>query len=257
MTFRRVERFRVVCGLVALTFITTTALADATYTVKSGDTVSKLAIRFNIPVEDLISRNNLKNPDLIYVGQQLKLPDNAAPATPAAQADKKPAEEAKAEAPAPAAAEKPAPPKAAEDRPLTGRELMAERARILEAQRVKRGEQIATVARSYYGSPYRRGGTSSRGMDCSGLVVRALATQGIRAPHNGAMLFKMGTPVKYKDLQPGDVLFFTTRGLPIGHVGIWVGNNKFIHAANSRRGVIVSEVAGYYAKRLVGARRLH
>lgn len=239
MTFRRAERFRLVCGLVALMFCMATALADATYTVKPGDTVSKLAIRYSVPVQDLISLNNLQNPDLIYVGQQLKLPDGAAPQPEAAQ----PAEAAR--------------PPAAPERPLTGRELLAERARLLEAQRAQRGEKIAAVAQTYYGSPYRRGGTSSRGMDCSGLVMRALATQGIPAPHNGAMLFKMGTPVKYKDLQPGDVLCFTTRGLPIGHVGIWIGNNKFVHAANSRRGVIISEVAGYYAKRLVGARRLH
>lgn len=246
MTFRRTGRFRLVCGLVTLTFVTVMALADVTYTVKPGDSVSKLAIRFNTPVEEIISRNNLKNPDLIYVGQQLTLPDSAAPA---AQPAPKP--------PAPAAAAAPAQPQAAQERPLTGRELLAQRARLLNSQRTQRGQQIASVARSYYGSPYRRGGTSSRGMDCSGLVVRALATQGISAPHNGAMLFRMGTPVKYEDLQPGDVLFFTTRGLPIGHVGIWIGNNKFVHAANSRRGVIVSEVEGYYAKRLVGARRLH
>ena len=251
MTFRHAGRLRPVCGLVALLFMTAMALADATYTVKPGDSVSKLAIRFNTPVEEIISRNNLKNPDLIYVGQQLKLPDSAAPAVEAAGEGQQPAETASAADAAPAE------PQAAQERPLTGRALLEERARLLAAQRTQRGEQIATVARSYYGSPYRRGGTSSRGMDCSGLVVRALATQGIRAPHNGAALFKIGTPVKYEDLQPGDVLFFATRGLRIGHVGIWIGNNKFVHAANSRRGVIVSEVAGYYAKRLVGARRLH
>jgi len=234
------------------------ALADVTYTVKPGDSVSKLAIRFNTPVEEIISHNNLKNPDLIYVGQQLTLPDSVASAAQAEQAEPQPAPPA----PAPAVAAKPpqppaAQPQPAQERPLTGRALLEQRARLLDSQRTQRGQQIASVARSYYGSPYRRGGTSSRGMDCSGLVVRALATQGISAPHNGAMLFRMGAPVKYENLQPGDVLFFTTRGLPIGHVGIWIGNNKFVHAANSRSGVIVSEVKGYYAKRLVGARRLH
>lgn len=254
MTFRHAGRLRLACGLVALLFVTAMALADATYTVKPGDSVSKLAIRFNIPVEEIISRNNLKNPDLIYVGQQLKLPDSVAPAVEAASEEQQQASAPAADA---APAEPEAQAKAAQERPLTGRALLEERARILAAQRAKRGEQIAAVARSYYGSPYRRGGTTSRGMDCSGLVVRALASQGIRAPHNAAALFKMGTPVKYKDLQPGDLLFFSTRGLRIGHVGIWIGDNKFVHAANSRRGVIISEVAGYYAKRLVGARRLH
>jgi cell wall-associated NlpC family hydrolase len=234
-----------VCGVFSLLFAVAAAFAETIYTVKAGDSVSKLAIRFSTSVEELVALNNLKNPDLILVGQLLKLPDNAVTAEQDAAA-----ETAEGDATEEQAADAP-------ERPLTTRELMAERARILEAQRVQRGEQIASVARTFNGSPYRRGGTSSRGMDCSGLVLRALATQGIAAPHNAARMFQMGTPVKYKDLQPGDLLFFTTRGLAIGHVGVWIGDNKFVHAANSGRGVVIDEVAGYYANRLVGARRLH
>jgi len=225
-------------------FCVTAAFAETIYTVKSGDSVSKLAIRFSTSVEELVALNNLKNPDLIYVGQQLKLPDSAA--TP---------ERAKVDKPAEKGADKQAADQP--ERPLTTRELMTERARILEAQRLQRGEKIAAIAQTYYGSPYRRGGTSSRGMDCSGLVLRALATQGISAPHNAARMYRMGTKVTYEELQPGDVLFFTTRGLPIGHVGIWIGENKFVHAANSGRGVVIDAVAGYYARRLVGARRMY
>jgi len=233
----------------------TTALADSIYTVKSGDSVSKLAIRFSTTVDTLVALNNLKDPDLIYAGQQLKLPDSAT--TPDAANSAQPDASAPAAQAASAHPDSSAVASTQADRPLTGRELMTERARIMETQRVQRGEQIASTAMMYYGSPYRRGGTSSRGMDCSGLVVRALATQGIDAPHSAAMLFRMGAPVTYEELQPGDVLFFTTRGLPIGHVGIWIGNNKFIHAANPGRGVVINEVAGYYARRLVGARRLY
>lgn|GEM_PF-2361356 len=244
MTFRHTGRFRLVCGLVTLAFCVASAFAQTIYTVKSGDTVSKLAIRYSTSVEELVALNNLKNPDLIYVGQRLKLPDGAVMP-------------GKAEVGKPA--EKDADNQAADEpeRPMTTRELMAERARIVAEQRAKRGEQIAAVAQTYYGSPYRRGGTSSRGMDCSGLVLRALATQGISTPHNAARMFKLGTKVRYEELQPGDLLFFATRGLSVGHVGIWIGNNKFIHAANSGRGVVIDEVAGYYARRLVGARRLH
>jgi cell wall-associated NlpC family hydrolase len=127
----------------------------------------------------------------------------------------------------------------------------------LAARRAQRGDEIAAVARTFTGSPYRRGGLSSRGIDCSGLAVRALGTQGINAPHNAAMLFRMGTRVSYAQLQPGDLVFFNTRGAGVSHVGIWLGDNKFVHAARPGRGVVVDRMRGYYSRRLLGARRLH
>jgi len=226
------------------------AFADITYTVQRGDTASKVAARFSISLDDLIKHNNLKNPDLLYVGQVLRLPDKAAA----------PVEDAPtAKAGEPGAAGTPAGTTAAAtpERPLTGRELQEERARLLEAQRAQRGEQIVQAATAYRGSPYRRGGLSSRGIDCSGLVVRAMAAQGMNVPHHAASLYRMGTRVTYEELQPGDLVFFNTNGKGVSHVGIWVGNHQFIHASSSGRGVVVDRMQGYYSRRLVGARRLH
>ncbi|HEY3417436.1 MAG TPA: NlpC/P60 family protein [Armatimonadota bacterium] len=114
---------------------------------------------------------------------------------------------------------------------------------------------IVSTARNYLGAPYSRGGLSYRGIDCSGLVVRAMATLNRRVPHHAATLYHMGTKVVYDDLEPGDLLFFNTLGSGVSHVGIWIGENKFIHASCSR-GVTVSELKGYYSRRLVGARRI-
>jgi cell wall-associated NlpC family hydrolase len=66
----------------------------------------------------------------------------------------------------------------------------------------------------------------------------------------------MGIPVPYAQLQPGDLVFFHTTRSGVSHVGIWVGNNTFIHAS-CKYGVTQQKLVGYYAERLVGARRLH
>lgn len=206
----------------------TAAVGDTAYTVQHGDTLAKLAVRCKVPIDDLMARNALTTPDVLVVGQTLSLPDGVAP-----------------RAAAPAA------------RPLTGRELLQQRARLRATQRVARGQQLVSTARRFLGTPYRRGGLSSRGLDCSGLVVRAMAAQGRNVPHHAATLYRMGERVRYEQLQSGDLLFFNTNGRGVSHVGIWIGNNRFIHASSGRGGVRQDAVAGYYARRLVGARRLH
>ena len=82
-----------------------------------------------------------------------------------------------------------------------------------------------------------------------------MIAQGRRVPHHAATLFNMGKKVAFGDLQPGDLVFFVTEGRAVSHVGIWVGNNRFIHASCAR-GVVIDEMIGYYARHLVGARRL-
>ncbi|MHB9025977.1 MAG: C40 family peptidase [Armatimonadota bacterium] len=146
---------------------------------------------------------------------------------------------------------------------LTGRELLLKRQQLL-AERAQSQPAaapdnsragIVAAARAYLGTRYSRGGLSSRGIDCSGLVVRAMAAMNKRVPHQSAQLYRMGVKVKYADLQPGDLVFFNTTGRGVSHVGIWIGDNKFIHASSSR-GVTIDRLAGYYSRRLVGAKRL-
>ena len=119
------------------------------------------------------------------------------------------------------------------------------------------GKQLATRALQFRGVPYRWAGMSSRGMDCSGLVARVLLEHGIRAPHNSAALFKLGTRIRFRQLAAGDLLFFNTTRRGISHVGIFLGEGKFVHASSVSRGVITSSLyEPYYSRRLVGARRL-
>jgi len=117
------------------------------------------------------------------------------------------------------------------------------------------GAAVAT-ALSYRGVRYRYAGMTSRGMDCSGLISRVLMAHGLRAPHSSRALFNLGRAVRYNELRQGDLLFFTTRRRGISHVGMYVGDGKFVHSSTGRGVVISSLSEGYYAKRMVGARRV-
>ncbi|MCL6518569.1 MAG: C40 family peptidase [Armatimonadetes bacterium] len=114
---------------------------------------------------------------------------------------------------------------------------------------------LISRAFSYVGGRYKWGGTSRDGIDCSGLTRMLYLKEGIDLPHNAKMQFKLGKPVKKEDLLPGDLVFFNTRG-PLTHVGIWIGNGQFIHAASRKRGVRIDYLSNpYYSKRFAGARR--
>lgn len=113
------------------------------------------------------------------------------------------------------------------------------------------------TAMRYQGVRYRYGGLTTRGIDCSGLVVRVLRAHGIEAPHNSKALYRLGTPVSRDKLDPGDLVFFHTTRPGISHVGIYIGNSKFIHASSGKGRVAVSRLdQGYYRRRFVGARRI-
>jgi cell wall-associated NlpC family hydrolase len=121
-----------------------------------------------------------------------------------------------------------------------------------------RYKRLVEQAMTYLGTPYRRGGTSRRGLDCSGLVGAVYGEQGLEMPRTAAEQFGEGMAVGESDLRPGDLVFFRdTYKRGISHVGIYIGDGRFIHAAGRRRGVVVSELSRpYYHSRYAGARRL-
>ncbi|HEY0782405.1 MAG TPA: C40 family peptidase [Thermoanaerobaculia bacterium] len=113
-------------------------------------------------------------------------------------------------------------------------------------------------ALSYLGTPYRRGGTTRNGIDCSGLIEAVYHQWGMEMPRTAAEQFREGKAIPQGELQPGDLVFFrNTYKRGISHVGIYVGDGRFIHAAGKRKGVVVGELAkAYYQRRYIGARRL-
>ncbi len=117
--------------------------------------------------------------------------------------------------------------------------------------------EAVEIARRLRGTPYVWGGVSRSGFDCSGFVRYVYAHVGHHLPRTAREQYRCGSAVNWRNLQSGDILFFHTSRPGVSHVGIYVGNNNFIHAANPRRGVVISELSGYYSRRLVGARRIH
>jgi len=119
-------------------------------------------------------------------------------------------------------------------------------------------QRLVEQAMTYLGTPYRSGGTSRRGLDCSGLVGAVYGEQGLDLPRTAVEQYREGAPIVESDLRPGDLVFFRdTYKRGISHVGIYLGDGRFIHAAGHRRGVVVSELSRpYYRSRYAGARRL-
>lgn len=121
------------------------------------------------------------------------------------------------------------------------------------------GAEVVEYAKQYLGYKYVAGGSSpSIGFDCSGFTIYVYKHFGISLNRSSRDQIKNGVAVSKNNLQPGDILIFNgSSNTSIGHVGIYVGGNDFIHAANSREGVIITSLSSsYYQKRYVGARRV-
>lgn len=122
-----------------------------------------------------------------------------------------------------------------------------------------KGQEVANYVKQFVGYRYVYGGsTPSGGFDCSGLTMYVYKKYGVSLPHSATAQSKVGTKVDRANLQQGDLIFFknyrTNTG--IGHVGIYIGNNKFVHASTEKTGVITSTLTGSYSTRFVTATRI-
>jgi cell wall-associated NlpC family hydrolase len=109
------------------------------------------------------------------------------------------------------------------------------------------------------GIDYRNGGRSPKsGFDCSGLVAHVYQTAfGIRLPHNTLAQSNAGIPLERRELAPGDLVFYNTLNRPYSHVGIYLGDGRFVHAPKSGAQVRVESMqTRYWAERYNGARRI-
>lgn len=119
------------------------------------------------------------------------------------------------------------------------------------------GDKIVSTAKQYLGVPYKWGGTTPSGFDCSGFVYYVLRSVGINVSRTQAAMYAQGTPVSKSELQPGDVVFFqNTYKSGLSHVGIYVGGGQFIHAPSSGKVVSYANLyTDYYIAHYYGAVR--
>jgi hypothetical protein len=117
--------------------------------------------------------------------------------------------------------------------------------------------EIVRTAKRYIGVPYRWGGESPQtGFDCSGLTMVVYRLNGLDLPRSSAQQWQAGVPIRRGQLASGDLVFFaTTGGKKVSHVGIYTGDNKFLHAPSKGRKIRISSLSSnYYRSRYLGAR---
>ena len=117
--------------------------------------------------------------------------------------------------------------------------------------------EVIQTALAFLGTPYRNGGSDPSGFDCSGFVQYVFAQHGTPLPREVRTQYQEGQTIDLDAVKPGDLVFFETVSRGASHVGIALGNGRFVHAPSSR-GVVRVEpyTASYWARRFVGARRI-
>ena len=190
------------------------------YTVKNGDTLGTIARKTGVPVKQIMALNNVR-PANLRIGRKLILskPGNLAQNEPITDDDEE--DEDIADNIALAVLEK----EKKNDKDLLGKWNSPDQRKL-----------FIKVATGFLGAPYKMGGSTVRGIDCSAYVRKMYGFFDINLPRTAREQSTVGVSIEKEELQEGDLVFFQTRR-PIGHVGIYIGNNEFVHA--SRGGKIV------------------
>jgi cell wall-associated NlpC family hydrolase len=258
----------------------------ATYTVKPGDTLSAIAQREHLSVDQIVHLNHLANADVLSEGEVLQLAATPTASVHHASAKHSPKHPSKNLARSHAGGTR----VAVANRPRTsarkahpakhhparaGEAQIAQREALwialhtgssapdfsgnssfAAAQKALALElRLTKTALRYLGVPYSWGGESFSGVDCSGFVQAVFRRNGIDLPRTADAQYEVGRRVSTSGLQPGDLVFFETYSVGASHVGIYLGQGQFVHASSSNGVRVDSLSESYYANRFIGARR--
>jgi peptidoglycan endopeptidase LytE len=230
--------------------------ATTSYVVKKGDNLFAIAGKTGVSIHDLKRMNHIRD-NRLRTGQRLVLAKTGArnDVAEAAVAGVAPAnlstlpegEELEEDEPGSASAD--------EQESADGEEESAELLGKWESSHER--QLLARVAMGFLGAPYRLGGSSVKGLDCSAFVKKIYAFFDINLPRTAREQARVGKRIPRNELEIGDLVFFNTRRA-FGHVGVYIGNNEFVHASSGRaRSVKVDTLdKPYYNKRFVKAVRL-
>jgi len=202
-----------------------------THTVNRGETLSRIASRFGVEVDTIVRLNQLQGTN-IGAGQQLRIDQ----CEPYATAGSSP------------------PPLGGRD--SAGREAGSSSATTADMA-VTIPQRVIKLARAMLNVPYRFGGSTLRGIDCSAFVQRVFGLVDVRIPRTAREQYTVGARVVRDEVEIGDLVFFRTYASFPSHVGIYIGENLFIHASSMVDRVTIDSMdRPYYRKRFIGARRL-
>ena len=142
-------------------------------------------------------------------------------------------------------------------RPFPGANLAPADLPVTAAGGRPASDAITSTALEYVGVPYRWGGTTPRGFDCSGFTYWVFSRHGLELPRVAADQYRVGAPVDRKAVGPGDLLFFETISEGPSHVALALDGDQFVHAPSRRGKVRVERLSSHYwASRYLGARRV-
>ena len=200
----------------------TTKLVRKTYTVKRGDTLGVIAQRYGVTVSGLKQENGLRSSS-IRVGQTLKIPGTS--------------------------------------KYTHTYSASANGHNNGYSSEIKKSPKynIIKVAKKYLGAPYKFGGNSYKtGIDCSGYVKKVFSSFNVELPRTARdIYYRSGYKVPKSELDTGDLVFFQTYAKFPSHVGIYIGDDQFIHASSSRKRVTIDDLnKRYYRNRYIGAKRI-
>ncbi len=209
------------------------SLPRGEYVVKKGDTLGRIARRYDVTIKQLKRENNIKG-NSIRAGQVLYIPGYERQDT--------------------------------EYRAVTEKDTVVHESNgqydytepDVENGRFSK-ESIIEVAKKYLGAPYKFGGNDlATGIDCSGYVKKIFSRFNVYLPRTARdIYYSSGYSIPKKKLDTGDLVFFTTYAKYPSHVGIYIGNDEFIHASSASRKVTIDSInKQYYKKRYIGAKRV-
>ncbi len=246
--------------ILALTLSASAAFAAKVHKIKQGDTLWDIAKKYKTTPEKLAKANHLSEKQLLKLDSTIRVPGVDAPKSHKKIAQSKNlTHKQKMLAKAKAAKLHAAKVKHLAAVKAAKSHKVAKAKPAVKAAVVKGKGQMKVVrtALAYQGARYRSGGTSRGGFDCSGFTRYVYAKYGVSLPHSSAAQARVGRPVPRGQLKPGDIVYFHTYRRGPSHVGIYTGNNKFVHASTHGRGVVVDSLgSSYYASRYMGARRV-
>lgn len=157
----------------------------------------------------------------------------------------------------PAGAVKPAKPRPSTDAVRPDARSSRRPARPAPGPDAPPAEKVVALAESYIGTPYRWGGSTPAGFDCSGLVQHVYGEVGLDLPRNSADQARTGRKADLRELEPGDLIFFRIDRNVISHVGIHVGGGEFVHAPGTGKSVRLDSLESeWWRRRVMGVRRL-
>ena len=199
------------------------------YTVKKGDNIWKIAKKYNVEAEELMEINEMDSPSVI-IGQKLYLEEDQSVISEL------------------------------QNNEILTKNMEEELKNIPKSDEfIEKSiqEKLSLFAKKLINIPYKFGGNSILGIDCSGYVKKVYSLLGMDIPRTAREQFNEGETIEKEELSIGDLVFFRTYASFPSHVGIYLGNNLFIHASSKGRKVKVDNLeAPYFVKRFIGAKRL-